>query len=163
MAGSSTTRTRWECRHQHRLSAALQARPLTTWPTSVLYTYTAGTRSCCTLQHATGFTTCSLTCITILNQTQDEESLQQRIAYPPQTIARQCIHHRGRYSTTDASYWLIAIFYCFLGCRLARTSLLSKSRVSENNLDRSGRVFLAPVGSEHRCVPVGFLVKVLGK
>ena len=49
------------------------ARPHPTWPAIVLYTVATGTWSCCPLQHATGFATCSVTYRTIVNQTQQEE------------------------------------------------------------------------------------------
>ena len=56
------------------MSAALQTRPHNTSPANVRYTVVTETWWCWTLQHATGFATCSA-CVTykkILNQTQEE-------------------------------------------------------------------------------------------
>ena len=44
--------------NQHRVSAALKARPITPLSAIVLYTVAAGTWSRWTLQHATGFARC---------------------------------------------------------------------------------------------------------
>ena len=49
------------CRHQHRVSEALQARLHNTWPASVHYTIVTYTWWCWTLQHANGLTTCNVT------------------------------------------------------------------------------------------------------
>ena len=77
MAGSSTTWTRWDCRHQH--CATLQGRTHTTSPASVRYTNAMGTWTCWTPQHAVGFMTCS---VNILNQTQENDCSLCAISYP---------------------------------------------------------------------------------
>ena len=50
-----------DCRHQHCVSAALQARTHTSWPVRVRFTDATRTWSCWTLQNASGITTCSVT------------------------------------------------------------------------------------------------------
>ena len=52
--------TRWDCRHQHRVSVVLQTRPHNTLPASVRCTVVRETWRCWTLQHETGCTTCSV-------------------------------------------------------------------------------------------------------
>ena len=61
MAGLTPIWTRWDCRHQHRVSVALQTRPHNTLPASVRCTVVKETWWCWTLQLATGCTTCSVT------------------------------------------------------------------------------------------------------
>ena len=61
MTGLTPAWTRWDCRHQHRVSVALQTRPHNTLSASVRCTVVKETWWCWTLQHATGCTACSVT------------------------------------------------------------------------------------------------------
>ena len=63
--------------HQHRVSAALQARPLTTLSASVLYTVSAGTWVKVNTTACNGLATCIAPYRRILNQTQEEEEEEE--------------------------------------------------------------------------------------
>ncbi len=78
--------------HQHRVSAALQARPLTTLSVSVRYTVSAGTWATLNTTARNGLATCSVPYRRIINQTQEEEEVLYTYIVLSFTSERAGIH-----------------------------------------------------------------------
>ena len=108
MAGLTPIWTRWDCRHQHRVSVVLQTRPHNTLPASVRCTVVKETWWCWTLQLATGCTACSVTSKTnpsIKRKKKKNHTPLWFIKYGCLWWLRGRVLHQSRYSYSCHLHW----------------------------------------------------------